>query len=142
MQRSWIIGFVNWSFIIHNIQEDDIKIQLASLRMEGSTLVWWEAKTQEETKKHGKLSIFWSYFIVSIKRKFYLLAYMKIAIMSWKNFRQLKGQSVQHCIHELRRRALMLGVDLHSQEIFLKYIGNFHSYLKHTILMFNPTSLD
>ena len=41
--------------IIQNLQEDDIKIQLASLRMEGSTLVWWEAKTQEEIKKYGKI---------------------------------------------------------------------------------------
>ena len=40
---------------IQNLQEDDIKIQLASLRMEGSALVWWETKTQEEIKKHGKI---------------------------------------------------------------------------------------
>ena len=33
---------------IQNLQEDDIKIQLASLRMEGAALVWWESKTQEE----------------------------------------------------------------------------------------------
>ena len=36
----------------------------------------------------------------------------------------------------------MLGVDFHSQDTFLKYIWNFHSYVKHTILIFNPTSLD
>ena len=30
---------------IHNLEEDDIKIQLASLRLEGARLVWWEAKT-------------------------------------------------------------------------------------------------
>ena len=57
----------------------------------------------------------WSNFIVSIKMKFYPLAYMQKDIMSWKNFRQLKGQSVQYYTHEFRRRALMLGVDLHSQ---------------------------
>ena len=43
---------------------------------------------------------------------------------------------------EFRRRALLLGVDLHSQNTFLKYIGGLHTYLGHTILMFNPTSLD
>jgi len=36
---------------IQNFQEDDINIQLASLRMEGVALVWWESKTQEEIKK-------------------------------------------------------------------------------------------
>jgi hypothetical protein len=35
-----------------------------------------------------------------------------------------------------------LGIDLSSQETLLKYIGGFHSYLRHTILMFNPTNLD
>ena len=33
-------------------------------------------------------------------------------------------------------------MDLQSQETLLKYIGYLHSYLNHTILMFNPTSLD
>ena len=42
---------------IQNLQDDDTKIQLASLRMEGATLVWWEAKTKEEIKKHGQISL-------------------------------------------------------------------------------------
>jgi hypothetical protein len=37
---------------------------------------------------------------------------------------------------------LILGIDLYSQETLLKYIGGLHSYLRHTILMFNPTNLD
>ena len=67
---------------------------------------------------------------------------MQKGIMDWHNFRQLKGQSVQDYTHEFRRRALILGVNLSSQEIFLKYIGGFHNYLRNTILMFNPTNLD
>ena len=44
---------------IQNLQEDDINIQLASLGKEGATLVWWEAKTQDEIKKNGKISLSW-----------------------------------------------------------------------------------
>ena len=40
---------------IQNLHEDDINIQLDSLWMEGSTLVWWEARTQEEIKNHDKI---------------------------------------------------------------------------------------
>ena len=36
----------------------------------------------------------------------------------------------------------MLGISLDSQETLLKYIGGLHSYMRHTILMFNPTSID
>jgi hypothetical protein len=70
------------------------------------------------------------------------LAYKQKATMEWQNFRQAKGQSVQIFTQEFRRRALVLGVDLSSQETLLKYIGALHSYLRHTILMFNPSNLD
>jgi hypothetical protein len=37
---------------------------------------------------------------------------------------------------------LSLGIPLHTPETLLKYIGGMHSYLRHTILMFNPTNID
>ena len=40
---------------IQRIKDDDTKIQLASLILEGVALIWWEAKTQEDVKKHGKV---------------------------------------------------------------------------------------
>ena len=40
---------------IQRIKDDETKIQLASLRLESATLIWWEAKTQEDMKKHGKV---------------------------------------------------------------------------------------
>jgi hypothetical protein len=45
---------------------------------------------------------------------------MQKAIMDWKNFRQAKGKNVQRFTQEFRRRALVLGVDLSSQETLLK----------------------
>ena len=110
--------------------------------MEGATLIFWEERTQEEVKKHGKISITWSDFIATIKRKFYPLAHMQKAIMNWQNFRQLKCQNVQEYTQVFRRRALMLGVYLQSQDTLLKYIGGLHCYLQHSIFMFNPTNLD
>ena len=67
---------------------------------------------------------------------------MKKDIMDWQNFRQAKGKDVQSFTQEFRRRALVLGVDLSSQDTLLKYVGGLHSYLRHTILMFNTTNLD
>ena len=66
---------------IQNLHEYDIKIQLASLRMEGYALVWWEARTQEEIKNYSKISLPWLSFISTIKRKFYPLFYMQKTIM-------------------------------------------------------------
>ena len=88
------------------------------------------------------MSISWSDFITAIKRQFYPLAYMQKAIMIWHNYRLFKGQSVQDYTQEFRKMSLMLVVDFQSQDTLLKYIGGLHSYLRHTILMFNPNNLD
>ena len=57
---------------IQRIKDDETNIQLASLRFEGATLIWWEAKNQEDTlKKHGKVLSSWNDFFVAIRRQFY-----------------------------------------------------------------------
>lgn len=63
-------------------------------------------------------------------------------MMRWQTLHQLKGQSVQGYTQEFRKRALILGISLNSHETLLKYIGGLHSDMKHTIFMFNPTSID
>eukprot|EP00253_Pinus_taeda_P031900 PITA_31900 len=118
------------------------KIQLESLRLGGTALVWWEGRTKADMKKHGKTISVWSDFVSAIKKQFYPLAYMQQAMMSWQTLRQLKGQSAQGYTQEFRKRELMLGISLDSPETLLKYIGGLHSYMRHTILMFNPTSID
>ena len=93
-------------------------------------------------KRHGKTISVWSEFVSAIEKQFYPLAYMQQAMMSWQTLRQLKGKSVQGYTQEFKKRALMLGISLDSPETLLKYIGGLHSYMRHTILMFNPTSID
>ena len=63
-------------------------------------------------------------------------------MVDWKNLRQGKGQNVQDYTQEVRKRSLILGILLYTQETLHKFIGGLHSYLRHTILMFNPTNLD
>jgi hypothetical protein len=59
--------------------------------------------------------------------------------MDWQTLRQDKGQSVHEYTQDFRKRALILGIPLYTQETLLKYIGVLHDYSKHTIIMFNPT---
>ena len=93
-------------------------------------------------KKHGKKISTLNEFVSAIKKQFYPLAYMQQAMMSWQTLCQLKGQSVQRYTQEFRKIDLALGISLDSPETLLKYISGLHIYLKHTILMFNATSLD
>ena len=67
---------------------------------------------------------------------------MQQAMMDLQNFKQGKGQSVQDYTLEFKKKDLVMGIPLYTQETLLKYIGGLHGYLKHTILMFNPNNLD
>jgi len=42
-------------FQVQQIEEEEVTIQLDSLWMEGTTLVWWESKLQKGSKHNGKL---------------------------------------------------------------------------------------
>ena len=61
---------------VQNIDSKRRKIQLASLHLGGTALVWWEGRTQADLKKHGKILSTWSEFVSAIKKQFYPLAYM------------------------------------------------------------------
>ena len=58
---------------IKMIKDDETKIHLASLRLESVTLIWSEAKTQEDLKKRGKIITSWNDFVASLRRHFYPL---------------------------------------------------------------------
>ena len=60
---NWI-RHIEVHYRIQRIKDDETKIQLASLRLEGATLIWWETKTQEDMKKHGKVLSSWNDFVV------------------------------------------------------------------------------
>jgi hypothetical protein len=128
-------------FRVQHIDEEEVKVQLASLRLEGTTLVWWERKLQDRSKC-GNLLSSWSEFKSVIRKQFYPLGYLHKAMMEWKTLRKSKGQTVQSFTEEFRKKSLALNIPLDSYETLMKYIGALHSYIHHTFLLFNPTSLD
>ena len=62
---------------VQNIDSEKGKIWLASLHLEGTSLVWWEGKTQGDLKKHGKILSTWNEFVSAIKKQLYPLYYMQ-----------------------------------------------------------------
>ena len=43
---------------------------------------------------------------------------------------------------EFRKKALNLGIALDTPEVVTKYIGSLHSYIRHSLLLFEPTTID
>ncbi len=62
--------------------------------------------------------------------------------MNWQYFRQGKGQDVQSFREEFRKQALNLGIALDTPEVVTKYIDSLHSYIRHSLLLFEPTTID
>jgi hypothetical protein len=116
-------------------------VQLDSLRFEGTTLVWWERKLRDKSKCGNLLSP-WSGFKSEIRKQFYPLGYLHKAMIEWKTLRQSNRQTVQSFIEEFRKRYLELKIALDSYETLMKYIGTLHSYIHHTLLLFNTTCHD
>jgi len=53
---------------VQNLDSERKKIQLASLRLGGIALVWWEGKTQVDLQKHGKIISTYNEFAYAIKK--------------------------------------------------------------------------
>ena len=62
--------------------------------------------------------------------------------MDWQYLRHDRGQDVQSFTEEFRKQALNLGIALDSPEVVTKYIGSLHSYHRHSLLLFEPTTID
>jgi hypothetical protein len=112
------------------------------LCLSDTALIWWESRTQDDLIQHGKTISSWIEFVVALRKKIYPLAYMQTSVIVWQHLRQGNGKNVQAYTHEFKRKALSLGIPLHTLETLLKYIGGMHSYIRHTILMFNPTNIE
>jgi hypothetical protein len=127
---------------IQRIVDDETKIQLASLKLGGTNIIWWERKTKYDLNKNGKTISSSNDFMTYLQKQLYPLAYMQQEMMNWQSLRKNKGQSVQEYTQIFHKKELNLGIPLYIQETLLKYIGGLHSYLKHTILLVNPYNFD
>jgi hypothetical protein len=80
---------------VQKIIEDTSRIQLATLFLSNTTLIWLETQTKVDLIKHGKIISSLIEFTVALRKKFYPLAYMQTSMIPWKHLRQGKGKNVQ-----------------------------------------------
>ena len=62
--------------------------------------------------------------------------------MEWKHLMKGKGKNVQKLTEEFRKKALNLDISLYSPEILTNYIGSLYGYIRHSLLFFEPTTID
>jgi len=57
-------------------------------------------------------------------------------------FETRKGQNVKIFTEDFRKQDLKLGISLDSPKVVTKYVGALHSYIKHSLLLFEPSTID
>ena len=62
--------------------------------------------------------------------------------MKWQHLKQGKGQNVKNFTEEFIKQALNLDILLDSPEIVTKYIGSLHGYIRHSLLLFEPATIN
>jgi hypothetical protein len=127
---------------VQQIKDEATRIKLASLRLAGTTLIWWKSKLQNGMQQVGNVFLSWKVFVSALRKQFYPLGYKEKALIEWKGLKLRKGQTMQECTDEFRKMALMLDIPLHTQEALMKYIGGLLAHICNTIFMFGPTNLD
>jgi hypothetical protein len=65
---------------VQHIDEEKVKVQLDSLQLEGTALVWWERKLHDKSKCGNILSS-WLEFKSKIRKQLYPLGYLHKAMM-------------------------------------------------------------
>ena len=66
---------------VQQIKYEATKIRLASLRLEGTTLIWWQSKMQHGTQQVGEIFSSWHDFISTLRKQFYPLGYKEKALI-------------------------------------------------------------
>jgi hypothetical protein len=115
---------------------------LASLRLAGTTLIWWQSKLQNGRQQVGNVFPSWKDFVFALRKQFYPLGYKEKALIEWQSLKLRKGQAVQEYTDEFCKMALMLNIPLHTQETLMKYIGGLPTHIRNTVFMFGPTNVD
>jgi hypothetical protein len=121
---------------VQQIKDEATQIKLASLRLAGTTLIWWQSKLKNGTQQVGNVFASWHNFISSLRKQLYPLGYKEKALIEWKTLKLIKGQTVQEYTDGFRKMALMLDIPLHTQETLMKYIGGLPAHIRNNVFMF------
>jgi hypothetical protein len=127
---------------VQQIKDEATQIKLASLRLVGTTLIWWQSKLQNGMQQVGNVFPSWQVFVFALRKQFYPLGYKEKALIEWQGLQLRKGQIVQEYTDEFCKMALMLDIPLHTQETLMKHIGGLPAHIRNIVFMFGPTNLD
>jgi hypothetical protein len=127
---------------VQKIKDEATQIMFASLRLAGTTLIWWQSKLQNGMQQVGNVFPSWKSFISALRKQFYPFGYKEKALIEWQGLKLRKGQTVQEYTDGFHKMELMLDIPLHTQETLMKYIRGLPVHIRKNLFMFGRTNLD
>jgi hypothetical protein len=80
---------------VQQVKYEATQIKLASLRLAGTTLIWWQKKLQNGTQQVGNVFPSWQVFVSALRKQFYPLGYKEKDLIEWKSLKLRRGQTMQ-----------------------------------------------
>jgi hypothetical protein len=77
-------------YSVQQIKDEATQIKLASLRLVGIALIWWQSKLQNGMQQVGNVFPSWKIFIFSLRKQFYPLGYKEKALIEWQSLKLRK----------------------------------------------------
>jgi hypothetical protein len=93
---------------VQQIKDEGTRIKLTSLRLAGTTLIWWKSMLKNGTQQVGNVFPSWKVFVYALRKQFYPLGYKEKSLIEWKGIKLRKGETMQEYTYEFRKMALML----------------------------------
>jgi hypothetical protein len=121
---------------VQQIKDEETQIKLDSLRLAGTTLIWWQSKLQNAMQQVGNVFPSWQVFVSALRNKLCPLGYKEKALIEWQAIKLRKGQIIQEYTNGFCKMALMLDILLHTQETLMKYIGGLPAHIRNIVFMF------
>jgi hypothetical protein len=66
---------------VQKIKNEATQIKLASLRLAGTSVIWWQSKLQNGTQRVDNVIPSWKDFIFVLRKQFYPLGYKEKALI-------------------------------------------------------------
>jgi hypothetical protein len=80
---------------VQQMKDEATQIKLASLRLAGTTHIWWQSKLKNGTQQVGNVFPSWQVFVSALRNQFNPLGYKEKDLIEWQGLKLIKGQTMQ-----------------------------------------------
>ena len=147
---SWIRSLSNY-FRTCPTMNEEMKLQIASLQLEGLAQTWWDTHLEnmslvvelgEQAETNSTPITSWNLFCEALRERFYPPGYIQNLLAKWLQLRQLPNQSVQAYIDVFCKLRIQLHISDPDEVLIIKFNSGLLMLLRREVELFDSASLD